>query len=120
MTVTPGHLTISSVRQPVASAFTSLAVITNTGTAAVRVITADGDVLANIAANGTAEIKPQGRTIYAVAEAPTAVEVARYSVADLRADASEEFHIPVELIRGRTKAEIADFVTRYYAHEAAE
>ncbi len=119
MTATPGYLTIDSARRPIAGGHTSLAVLKNTGTAAVRIVTADGDTLKSIAPGATAEVEPQGWTVYAVADAPTDVEITRYTVADLRADAAEAFRLPVELIKGRSKAEIGDFVTRYYAHEQA-
>ena len=117
MTAT-GTQAVDTFRRPIASAFTALAVI-KAGTTAVRIVTADGDTLTTIAAGATAEVEPQGRTVYAVANSPTEVEISKYTVADLRADAAAEFRVPVELIHGRSKAEIGESAVRFYAHERA-
>ena len=122
MTASTGTLTIDSAPRPIAGGHTALAVLKNTGTAAVRIIAEPaGDSLngLSIAPAATVEIEPRGRTIYAVSNSPTDVEITRYSVAALRADAAAEFRIPVELIRGRTKAEIGESAVRFYAHEQA-
>ena len=111
-----GIQAVDTFRRPIASAFTAVAVI-KAGTTAVRIATADGDTLTTIAAGATAEVEPQGRTIYAVADSPTEVEISKYTVADLRADAAAALRVPVELIHGRTKAEIGESAALFYAHE---
>ena len=111
-----GTQAVDTFRRPIASAFTALAVV-KAGTTAVRIVTADADTVTTIAAGATAEFEPQGRTVYAVADSPTEVEISKFTVADLRADAAATFRIPVELIHGRSKAEIAKSAVRFYAHE---
>jgi hypothetical protein len=77
----------------------------------------DGQV---IPAGQSAEVEPRGLTIWVTAAEPTSISVTNYTLDDLRANAADEFNIPVELLAGKhSKAEIADFVVRYYAHEQA-
>jgi len=122
MTVTPGTVTLepAGVRRPIASAYTALAIIENTGTVLARLVTEPGDALdgLTIAPGATLEVEPLGRTVYAVADTATTLAVTRYTVEALRADAAAEFRVPVEFIRGRTKAEIGEYIVAFLGHEA--
>ncbi len=115
MSVPTGHLTITTARQPVASAFTAYAELKNTGNATARVVTEPGnaDHGRTIAPGATLKIKPQGRTIFLVADAETTVEITKWSTQDLREAAAKDFGVPLELLRGeRTPADILGFIAR--------
>jgi hypothetical protein len=110
----------AGIRRPIASAYTAVVIIENTGSAPTRVVT-ELSYAGNgrtIAPGETVELETQGFTIYLVADAPTTVAVTKYSVMDLRADAADEFNVPVEPVRGRTKAEIGDAIVRFLSHSA--
>ena len=121
MTVTPALLTIGAVPRFVAGPFTALAIITNTGSAPARIVTEPGaaDHGRTVAPAATIELEPTGRFIRLACDTATTVEVACYTVADLRADAAAEFRVPVEFIRGRTKAEIGESIVAFLGHEIA-
>jgi hypothetical protein len=122
MTPTPFTLTLRSVPRFVAGPSTALAVLRNTGGAPARVVTEPGDADhgRTIAPAATIELEPTGRFIWLACDTTTAAEVTCYTVDDLRENASAEFRVPVEFIRGRTKAEITDSVVAFYSHEVAE
>src|SRR3712207_5568590 len=121
MTASTGIVVLADgVRRPIASAHTAVAVLKNIGSAPARIVTEpfhpdNGRV---VAPGATLEVEPRGWTIYAVADSVTTLEVASSTVAALRKDAADEFNVPVELIRGRTKAEIGDSIVRFLGHEA--
>jgi hypothetical protein len=124
MSPTPATVPVGLIRRPVAGPHTAVAIIENTGSVPVRLSTApwtasvDGQV---VPAGQSAEVEPRGLTIWVTAAEPTSVSVTNYSINDLRANAADEFRIPLELLRGKhSKDEIADFVVRYYAHEQAD
>ena len=124
MNPTPATIGVGPVRRNVAGPHTAVAVIENNGSVPVRLSTApwtdplDGQV---IPAGQSAEIEPRGMTVWVTAAEPTSISVTSYTVNALRAEAADEFRIPLELFRGKnSKAEIADLVARYYAHEQAD
>ncbi len=122
MTPTPFTLTIGAVPRFVAGPGTALAVLRVTGSAPARVVTEPGDTDhgRTIAPGATIELEPTGRFLRLASDTTTTVEATCFTVEDLRANASTEFRVPVEFIRGRTKAEITDSVVAFYSHEVAE
>jgi hypothetical protein len=122
MTPTPFTATVGAVPKFVAGPGTALAVLRNTGSAPARIVTesADPDHGRTIAPGATIELEPTGRFIWLACDTTTTVEVTCYTLDELRENAAAEFRIPVELLRGKSKAAIADFVVAYYAHEVAE
>ena len=122
MTPTPATLTIGAVPRFAAGPSTALAILQNTGSAPARVVTESGDADhgRTIAPGVTIELEPTGRFIRLACDTTTTIEATCYTVEDLRANASTEFRIPVEMIRGKTKAAIGEVVQAYYAHEVAE
>jgi hypothetical protein len=119
MTPTPFTLTLRPAARFVAGPSTALAVLRNTGAAPARIVTepADPDHGRTIAPAATIELEPTGRFIWLACDTSTTVEATTYTVDNLRANAAAEFRIPKELIRGKTKAEIADSVAAFYSHE---
>ena len=122
MTPTPATLTIGAVPRFAAGPSTALAILQNTGAAPARIVTEPGDADhgRTITPGAKIEMEPTGRFLRVASDAPTTVEVTNFTVEDLRENASAEFKVPVQLIRGKTKAAIGEFVLAYYAHEASE
>ncbi len=121
MTPSPAILTIGSVPRFAAGPSTALAVLQVTGAAPARIVTESGDIDngRTIAPGATIELEPTGRFIRLACDTSTTVEAACYTLDDLRENASEEFRIHFELVSGKSKSAIADFVVRYYALEQA-
>jgi len=114
-------LHVDTVPRYLASAYTALAIVENTGKLPVRLSTEPGNPLHDriIAASETFEVEPRGATVNVSADKATTVAVTWFTVGDLRADAAAEFRVPVELITGRDKAAIAESAARFLQHETA-
>ncbi|MGR7025549.1 hypothetical protein [Geodermatophilus sp. URMC 62] len=99
----------------------ALVIVTNTGANPARVVTTAGDPDHGriIAPGATVELTYAGRStvLRLASDAGTTVDVGLYNIADVRADAAEFYRVPVELIRGRTKAEIAASAASFLRHE---
>src|SRR4051794_9128590 len=104
-------LTVGTTPVLIASAYTPLVVVANTGGNPVRVVTRAGDPDHGrvIAAGTSVELEPGGRTttLSLVADAASTAEVTRFTVRNLRASASAHYGVPVELLSGTSKAAIA-------------
>ena len=117
MTATPALLTVTGVPRPVASAYMTVVIVHNTGTAPVRVVTQGADNGREVAPGATVEFQAAHRTanLNLVADEPTPVEVTLLTLAALRREAAEETGIPFEYIRGRDRAGIAASVAKLAA-----
>ena len=116
MTPTTATVAVSPVRRPLTGPYTHLVAIENTGTVPVTITTAPGNPLDGItvAAGETKQLQPQGWTVYLTAAEATEVAVTAFTLDDLKADAADRWHIPVELFRDdRSMGDIADTVERF-------